>query len=212
MSNKINYMKKLTIAIAAVLVMSVFSKLNAQTFSIGPTGSFGHSWINNASGDTKFNPMWSAGLSMLYSTKSSFGLGADVKYSALGSKNSVSGIDNVTNANYIQVPIKLTYFAGKYGSAIRPKIYVGPSFGFLTSANETSTVSNVKVKTDIKDDLKNFDFGVTAGAGLNFRLASKTWLNTDLGYYQGLSDMTKNDNKTLHNGSLGVNVGLLVGL
>ncbi len=205
-------MKKLTIAIAAVLVMSVFSKLNAQTFSIGPAGSFGHSWINNSNGDTKFNPSWSAGVAFMYSTKSNFGIGADVKYSAEGNKATVSGVDNVINANYIRVPLKLTYFAGKYGSAVRPKIYVGPSFGFLSSANETTTVSNVKVKTDIKDELKNFDFGVTAGAGLNFRLAPKTWLNTDLAFYQGLTDMTKNDNKTLHNGNLGVNVGLLVGL
>jgi hypothetical protein len=205
-------MKKLTIAIAAVLVMSVFSKLNAQKFSIGPTGGFGHSWINNSGGDAKFNPMWNAGIAFMYSTKTNFGIGADVKYSSEGNKANVSGVDNIINANYIRVPVKLAYFAGKYGNAVRPKIYVGPSFGFLSSANATTEVSNTKVKTDIKDDLKNFDFGVTAGAGINFRLAPNTWLNTDLAFYQGLSDMTKNDNKTLHNGNIGVNVGLLVGL
>jgi len=205
-------MKKLSIAVAAFLVVSVFSKLNAQTFSIGPTGGFGHSWINNSGGDAKFNPMWNAGIAFMYSTKTNFGIGADVKYSSEGNKTNISGTDHVIDANYIRVPVKLAYFAGKYGSAVRPKIYVGPSFGFLSSANETTTVSNVKVKTDIKDDVKNFDFGVTAGAGLNFRLAPQTWLNTDLAFYQGLSDMTKNDNKTLHNGNLGLNIGLLVGL
>ena len=156
-------MKKLTIAVAAILVMSVFSKLSAQTFSIGPTGGFGHSWINNTNGDAKFNPAWNAGISFMYSTKTNFGIGADVKYSAEGNKAIVSGVNNVIDANYIRVPVKLAYFAGKYGSAVRPKIYVGPSFGFLSSANSTTTVSNVKVKQILKIIMKNFDFGVTAG-------------------------------------------------
>ena len=147
-------MKKLTIAVAAILVISVFSKLNAQTFSIGPTGGFGHSWIHNSGGDAKFNPMWNAGIAFMYSTKTNFGIGADVKYSAEGNKASISGVNQSVNTNYIRVPLKLTYFAGKYGSAVRPKIYVGPSFGFLTSANEVTTVSNAKVRTDIKMILK----------------------------------------------------------
>src|SRR5690348_3371639 len=92
-------MKKLTIAVAAILVISSFSKLNAQTFSIGPTGGFGHSWINNFGGDAKFNPMWNAGIAFMYSTKTNFGIGADVKYSSEGNKANVSGADNVINAN-----------------------------------------------------------------------------------------------------------------
>ena len=202
-------MKKVMI-IAAVLSIGAFAK--AQTFSIGPTGSFGHSWITNRNGDGEFNPAWNAGLSFIYSTKSNFGIGADIKYSAEGNKIESAGATDVINANYIRVPVKLIYFFGKYGSAVRPKIYAGPSFGFLTSANETSSLAGVKVKTDISDGIKNFDFGVTAAAGLNFRLAQRTWLNTDLAFYQGLTDITKNNNTTQHNGNVGVNVGLLVGL
>jgi hypothetical protein len=47
---------------------------------------------------------------------------------------------------------------------------------------------------------------------LNFRLAQRTWLNTDLAFYQGLTDITKNNNSTQRNGNVGVNVGLLLGL
>jgi outer membrane protein W len=201
---------KRAMIIVAILGIGFMSK--AQTFSIGPTGGFGHSWITNSTGDNKFNPAWNAGLSFIYSTRSNFGVGADVKYSAEGNKSTKSGITTNINANYVRVPVKLIYFFGKEGSVVRPKISAGPSFGFLTDANETSSVSGVKVKTDINDDIKSFDFGVTAAAGLNFRLAQRTWLNTDLAFYQGLTDMTKNNNSTQHNGNVGVNVGLLVGL
>ena len=211
-------MKKLTILFAALFMVSAISKLNAQTFSIGPTAGFGHSWITNIDGDGKFNPMWSAGFSFIYSNKTNFGIGVDIKYSSEGNKKHYKPGDNgstvdfvgIINENYIRVPVKIIYFAAKYGSAVRPKLYVGPSFGFLTSANQV--YDDDKTKQDIKRFMKSFDFGITAGAGLNFRLASKTWLNTDLAFYQGLSNITKNQGTTQHNGNLGVNVGLLLGL
>lgn len=202
-------MKKAMIIVA---VLGIGLAVKAQTFSIGPTGGFGHSWISNTSGDGKFNPAWNAGVSFIYSTKSNFGIGADVKYSAEGNKSTTGDITSTINANYVRVPVKLIYFFGKQGDAIRPKIAAGPSVGFLTDAAQTTSVEGVKVETDIKNDLHNFDFGVTAAAGLNFRLAPRTWLNTDLAFYQGLSDITKNNGSTQHNANVGVNVGLLLGL
>lgn len=203
-------MKRVMIMVAVFLGVGLAAK--TQTFSIGPSAGFGHSWVSNTSGDGKFNPAWNAGVSFIYSTKSNFGIGADVKYSAEGNKTSTSGVTNTINANYVRVPVKLIYFFGEQGKAVRPKISAGPSFGFLTAANQTTDVEGASVKTDIKNDVRNFDFGVTAAAGLNFRLAPRTWLNTDLAFYQGLTDMTKNNNSTQHNANLGVNVGLLLGL
>jgi outer membrane protein W len=208
---KTHVMKKVMI-ITAILGIGIISK--AQTFSIGPTGGYGHSWISNSGGDNKFNPFWNGGLSFIYSTRSNFGIGADVKYSAEGNKlmTGDGAVTNVMNLNYVRVPVNLIYFFGNQGNAVRPKISVGPSFGFLTNANETSTTSGVKVKTDLGNDVKNFDFGLQAEAGLNFRLAPRTWLNTDLAYYHGLTDITKNNGSTQRNRDVGVNVGLLVGM
>ena len=151
-TNKTIY-EKTNNRIVAILVSEYFFKINAQTFSIGPTGGFGHSWIHNSDGDTKFNPAWNAGLSFIYSTKSSFGIGADVKYSAEGNKRDfqttgpADGPIDVTgtiNANYIRVPLKLIYFGANNDNAVRPKIYAGPSFGFLTSANEVDNFPAIK--------------------------------------------------------------------
>ncbi|MBV9962510.1 MAG: outer membrane beta-barrel protein [Parafilimonas sp.] len=70
-------------------------------------------------------------------------------------------------------------------------MYAGPNFGFLTSGNVVDEFSGVKTKTGVKDYIKSFDFGVTSGAGLNFRIAPRTWLNTGIAFYQGLTDIFK---------------------
>lgn len=130
-------MKKITLTIA--LITTVFI-LHAQIISIGPTAGFGHSWITKQDDDNKFNTAWNAGLSLIYSTKSHFVLGADIKYSTEGNKNKYKtpgpadgliDVTNAINANYIRIPFKLIYFFGKYGSSIQPKIYAGPDFGFF---------------------------------------------------------------------------------
>ena len=59
-------MKK-TIIIVAILGTGIISK--AQTVSFGPTGGFGHSWTTNSAGDTKFNPAWNAGISVVYDSE-----------------------------------------------------------------------------------------------------------------------------------------------
>jgi outer membrane protein W len=202
-------MKKAMI-IVAILGVGLISK--AQTVSFGPTGGFGHSWITNSSGDGQFNPAWNVGVSLVYSSRSNFGLGADVKYSAEGNKVTENGVTSTINTNYVRVPLKLIYFFGSPNSAVRPKISAGPTLGFLTGANSAVSDQGVKVKTDITDNIKSFDFGVNAAAGLNFRVAPRTWLNTDIALYQGLTDITKSNNSTQHNGNIGVDVGLLFGL
>ena len=203
-----------------IVLTGIMSK--AQTVSFGPTGGFGHAWITNSPGDTKFNPAWNAGLSFIYSSRSHFGLGVDAKYSAEGNKikysategNGLINYKNTVNANYIRVPVKVIYFFGDNKSAVRPKIYAGPSMGFLTGGKTVTRIEGTGVveKVDTKDEMKNFDFGVTAGAGLNFRVAPRTWLNTDLAFYQGLLDVTKANDMTKHNGNVGLNVGLLIGM
>ena len=203
------------IACFILLIISFSSK--AQNISLGPTAGFGHSWITNY-GDSKFNPAWNVGLSFIYSSQSKFGFGADVKYSAEGIKNTylVEGpagglvaATNILNANYIRVPVKLIYFFGKYGSKIRPKIYVGPDFGFFAGGESLFKDGDVRYKTS--DFIKSFDVGGIVSAGLNFKLSSSVWLNTDIAYYNGFTDVSKDVTKS-YNRNIQLNAGLLVGL
>lgn len=197
----------LTIAFLAAII-----NVQAQNFSIGPSVGFQHSWISSELSDSSshtIHPGFNVGLSLVYSDESHFGLGADLKYSMEGTsiKTDVLNVQTVTdwNTTYIRLPLRVIYFFGQYGNSIRPKIFAGPTLGALLSSKSEDV--------DVKDLTNSFDVGVHGGVGLNIRLLQKIWLNTDVTYTQGLSDVTQSDfdDTKNHNGNLAVNAGLLFG-
>jgi len=206
-------MKKLLVIGALVFAAS---SVHAQNLSFGPTASFGHSWssIDAPDGvDKMFHPSYSVGGKLVYSFVSNWGVSADVKFSSEGFTVGTDG-DNkiVARANYIRVPLQGIYFFGKYGDAVRPKVSLGPSFGFLVGGQTRSFDEGDEVaKVDSKDNMESFDFGVTAAAGVNFRIAPTVWLNTDIGYYHGFLDAF-NTNVDAKNRNLALNVGVTFGI
>lgn len=184
---------------------------HAQNLSLGPTAGFGHSWTSSDNGnvDGRFHPSYNIGGKLVYSFVSHWGVSADVKFSSEGE---TLGPDNdnksVFRANYIRVPLQGIYFFGEYGNKVRPKISVGPSFGFLVGG-EYKTYSNGNVTNTVKtkDIAESFDFGLTGAAGLNVRVAKATWLNADIAYYHGLTDVVSNGDAK--NRNIGVNIGVL---
>lgn len=204
-------MKKLMILL---LVVGSAVTAKSQNVSFGPSAGFGHSWISDVNGDKKFMPSYNAGLTLVYSTKTNWGFGADVKYSGEGVKvKSGTGDDDVTTRlNYIRVPLKAIYFFGQYGQKVRPKVAFGPTLGFLTNAKTTTDINGQETEVDIENNIKGFDIGLQGSVGLNFRLAPNTWLNTDLSYYHGLNDITKSASSDIKNRNLGINVGVAFGI
>ena len=211
---------KQTFAIATILICIT---VKAQNFSIGPTIGFGHSWISNqVEEDLMFNPSWNAGLSFNYSTKKNFGIGADLKYLTEGNKFSYLGAyipeappsgktTEWHHFNYLRLPVKFIYFFGQPGKRLRPKIYAGPDFGIGTKLQVVEKNNGDKYKAGVETYYKSFDVGITAAAGLNFRLASSTWLNTDVAYYNGLQNISKT-NSNNRNRNIELSIGLLTGL
>ncbi|MBN8877236.1 MAG: PorT family protein [Sphingobacteriales bacterium] len=196
-----------------VLVVAVSATtIHAQNLSFGPTAGFGHSWTSsdNGSQNGRFHSSYNIGGKLVYSFISHWGVSADVKFSSEGETLGLNN-DNKTvmRANYIRIPLQGIYFFGDYGNRLRPKISVGPSFGFLVGG-ETKQHADGRVVSTIKtkDLAENFDFGLTGAAGLNYRLTRGTWLNADIAYYHGLTDMASSavDAK---NRNIGVNVGVL---
>jgi hypothetical protein len=147
---------------------------------------------------------------LVYSATQSFGIGLDVKYSLEGGKYSFNNQNTTADLNYFRVPLKAIYFFGKYGNRVRPKVYVGPSFGFLAGGKTTIESSAAKIEVASKDYYQSFDFGVTAGAGLNVRVARNTWFNGDLNYLHGINDVIKNSG--MHNRNISLSVGVNFGL
>lgn len=202
-------MKKIILGLGALLAVSL---VHAQNLSFGPTAGFGHSWVNSETGnvDRMFHPSYSIGGKLVYSFVSHWGISADVKFSSEGQTLGEDRDNRITyRANYIRVPIQGIYFFGDYGQAIRPKVSLGPSLGFLVGGESkvySSGEATETVKT--KDFTESFDFGLTGAVGANFRIAPATWLNADIAYYHGLTNVIKDAGVDAKNRGLGINVGV----
>lgn len=200
----------------------------AQKFSLGPQAGVGSTWIDNFGNDKQGKLHGNFGVSMIYSAIDNFGIGLDVKYSLEGGKtqstasllgNTFTATEEV-NLNYLRLPLKAMFFFGKYGNSVRPKIAVGPSFGFLLGGKTTSETKNAsgaivsESSVNSADHFKSFDFGLHGAAGINYRLVDRTWLVAEVAYNHGLSDIAKENTHTekLHNRNFAVNLGVNFGL
>ncbi len=210
--------KGLLVAGLVLSTLAVFAQ-DRQNTSLGINAGFGHAWIKNY-GDNKYMPAGNVGLSFIYSTKSSFGFGVDLKYSIEGSKTEGTTADvmvtNTSKLDYLRLPFKAMYFFGTPGTRVRPKISVGPSFGYLIGgereikmiAGGNTTANSV----DAKELYDRFDIGLHAAAGINYRLVKNTWFMADLNYYNGFRNINKLGGPKFNNNNIGLNVGVNWGL
>lgn len=207
-------MKKIIRFTLAVLSISG-STMAQDNLSFGGTAGFGHTWLSNAS-NSKYQPAGNLGLSLTYSTETNWGFGADLKWSIEGGKTSTPNFTNTTRLDYVRVPVKVMYFFGERGNAFRPKLTIGPSVGFLIGGkNEATTITGdtkTTVETAAKEYVKAVDLGVNASAGFNYRLVDRTWLNVDLNYYHGLTDIIEAAAIDQKNRNIGINVGVSFGI
>ncbi|GAB2673816.1 hypothetical protein GCM10027036_29040 [Flavihumibacter cheonanensis] len=205
--------KSIRITLAALTISgSIFAQDN---LSLGGTAGFGHTWLSNST-NSRYQPAGNLGLSLTYSTETNWGFGADLKWSIEGGKTSTANFTSTTRLDYVRVPVKVMYFFGERGNAFRPKLTVGPSVGFLVGGkNEATTIAGdtkTTVETNASDFAKSVDLGVAASAGFNYRLVERTWLNVDLNYYHGLTDVLEAASVDQKNRNIGINVGVSFGI
>lgn len=208
-------MKKIILTASATLCIAF---INAQNLSLGPVAGFGHSWLsveNNtqANAENKFYPSYNGGARLVYSFISHWGVSADVKFSGEGGKmESMDAGDNIETkyrANYIRVPIQGIYFFGELGDAIRPKISIGPSLGFLVGGESSQTINGSSTNTiKTKDIFQDFDFAINGAAGVNFRIQRDTWLNAEVNYMHGLTNVSESSGPDFKNRNIVLNIGV----
>ncbi len=215
-------MKKLLLSTLMLLTLAA-TKTNAQVkdnLSFGPILGFGHSTISGEiegeEAKKSFNASYNIGVRLMYSSHPHWAFGGDMSFRTEGVKIASTSSDEKINlkSNYFRIDPKAYYFLGEQGQSFRPKIGIGPSFGFLvggkTKILEGSTVIDEGNTSDI---INGFDLGLAGALGFNYRLSSKTWLNVDATYTHGLLDIIKeNDEEAIHNRSLFLNVGVLFGI
>lgn len=180
--------------------------MKAQTLTVGPKAGVNITSLSNLD-DIKSRAGFTAGGFLVYSFVQNFGIGLDAMYSMEGAKyeyNFGSGEDqlrlkNKLDLNYLRFNVPLTYFFRLKPDNFRPKIYAGPSIAFLMSAkSKTEVVSNpanspveMDENSTVTSDYKGTDFGALIGTGFNYRLAEATWLNFDVAYHIGATDIPK---------------------
>ena len=118
----------------------------------------------------------------------------------------MEGLKAKTTLHYVRIPLRLDYFFGTIEDDFRPKIYAGPSVGFLVKADSKFSI----LKTDVTNEYEPFDLGLSLGTGFNYRIAPSTWLNVDITYTHGMRSIAKNGSD-LKNRGMGVAAGIAFG-
>lgn len=175
-----------------------------ENVSIGPIAGLSIANFRGDVSNTDWKPGLTAGGFYNYSSKSGFGFSGQLLFTQLGTQ--INNKTNEVNLNYVQVPLFATFFFGRFGDRLRPKLFLGPSLNFMVSARD-------KEGNDIAGDSNNrvynpFDLGLTFGGGLNYRLQEKIWLNMDVRYGLGLLDVTRTNSTSIMNSNWGINLGL----
>ncbi|MCH6560605.1 PorT family protein [candidate division KSB1 bacterium] len=98
-----------------------------------------------------------------------------------------AGEEDKLEAAYIEVPAMIKF---PFGSGdTKPYVMVGPTVGYLLSAK----VKDDMEEQDIKDDVKNFDFGLAFGGGVSLPMGNNT-VFVEGRYSLGLSDINDDPN------------------
>ena len=203
-----------------LLVSSLQSK--AQTNSskemgsilLGPVAGFGNSWVSYIPGAATFKPSGYVGIGMVNYKTTHWGWGGLAIISSEGYQiNYFNNMETVTPV-YLRVPLRAYYFFEGRNSMLRPVLYLGPSFAMKLSEHSTTTNNYRDIyMVGNSDNFRMFDAGIDAGAGINIKLAKNTWLNMDLGFYEGITDAVRDLPNTYDpNRDMDLNIGLLFGI
>jgi hypothetical protein len=221
------FMKKVMVMALALLGI-VHTGINAQTtntqttqpaggveyLSLGPVIGIGDSWVGNMNGNKDFKAGGYAGVGLIYTKNPHWGWGAKALFSSEGYKiDDGNGYTLNVTPLYLRVPLDGYYFFGDYRNSIRPKVYLGPTFGAKLAENDDERGFNDGGLQRTTGIFNTFDLGLNAGAGLNIKLQKGVWLNMDVSYYQGLTDAVNDPAGRYNvNHNVAFNAGVLLGI
>lgn len=132
------------------------------------------------------------------------------KVKGTGSNSSMEGSVRIT---YIEVPVLGKFWIPVSDPGVKPYVFVGPEVEFKVSCTAEGAILAVtgsqdcdKTGTEIK--LKSTDFGVTGGAGVQFKAGNQV-VRVDARYTHGLSDINDSgDNRSIKNRAFAATIGL----
>jgi opacity protein-like surface antigen len=105
-----------------------------------------------------------------------------------GAKLSALGEDANTKLTYLDIPVLLRYNIPLESTSVTPYVYAGPSFGLLLSAKQDYSFDGGGDDVDIKDEMKDTEFGWVLGAGVQIQR-----FMIEARYTQGFTDIEDED-------------------
>lgn len=197
--------KKSLLFVAATAVCSSLYAQRARNLSIGPVIGVN---VSNLRGDIANNAAKAglvAGGFFNYSIVEHFGISGQITYSRMGANftEPMYGLGERIKLNYLNVPLLAVFYFGEglRPGTVRPKLFLGPHANILLVAKDKNDQNRTK-------EFGGADFGATFGGGLNIALQNQRWVNLDLRYGLGLSDVRKNDNLIWKNGAFSATIGI----
>jgi hypothetical protein len=177
-------MKKSYLFIVIFLVPFVM-----QGQGIGLGVKAGANWANQdvSNVDVKTVTSYHLGAYVNLNFSDKWGITPEVLYSAYGTEWDNAKVD----LDYVSIPVML-----RFKPVDLLSLEAGPQFSFLTKAN----VENVG---DVKDQLKNNDFGLAFGAGLHLPLG----FNAGVRYVLGFTDISDVSSESVKNRTFQLYVG-----
>ncbi len=145
-----------------------------------------------------------AGITSTFSLRERSGLTVELLYAEEGAES----LEEVElDLSYLRLPILYNIFFRDVGDAFRPKIYIGLQPGLLLEAEID--------EADRTDSYNSFALGGTVGIGFNYQVGEELWLNTDLRYNRGFTDIAEDTaffEGDIYNQGFQLSLGLAFGL
>ncbi|NJN25666.1 MAG: PorT family protein [Cyclobacteriaceae bacterium] len=163
-------MKKIILTIAVISAFAIYSHVNAQGIGVGVKAgaNFANQSVTDISTDTKTG--FHGGVYVVLAFSEKWALQPELLYSGQGS----DWPDSKADFNYMSIPVLLRY---KPISVL--SIEAGPQFSSLLSAKIDGE--------DVKESIKNSDFGLAVGATAHLPLG----LNAGLRYVWGFTNVSE---------------------
>jgi hypothetical protein len=165
-------MKKIYLSIALMAILLISSEIHAQGVGIGikAGANFANQSITDISTDSKTG--FHAGAYAVIAFSEKWGIQPELIYSAQGSELP----DETSEFNYMSIPVLLRFKPASFLS-----IHAGPQFSQLLDAKVDGE--------DIKENIKNSDFGLAVGAAVHLPLGFNggvryVWGFTNVGDFQ----------------------------
>lgn len=183
-------MRKWLFVVVALLAFG--SAANAQEAAVGFKGGVNFANLNFDADevDDNFDQRigFVGGLFVIWPANGRMALQTEVLYAQKGAKIEEGGGSGTIELDFIEIPILFRASSAPSSGGASFHVFGGPSLGFRVRAHAESTFDGQTEEEDIDDQVERFDFGLVAGAGMEFGR-----FVVDGRYTWGLSNLNKED-------------------